>query len=65
VAKRYFVEHEIAHREVDVSKDRAGLRQMVTMTGQHGVPVILVGEKTLVGWNASEFERLRRGGGRR
>ena len=25
------------------------------MTGQYGVPVILVGEKAMVGWNEEEF----------
>ena len=44
--------------DVDVSQDRAGLRRMVTMTGQYGVPVILVGEHAMVGWNPGEFEKL-------
>lgn len=44
-----------------MSKDRAGLKRMVTMTGQYGVPVVLVGERAMVGWNPTEFERLRSG----
>lgn len=44
--------------DVDVAKDRAGLKRMVTMTGQYGVPVVLVGEHAMVGWNPKEFERL-------
>ncbi|GAB4285847.1 MAG: hypothetical protein Kow0067_09100 [Coriobacteriia bacterium] len=44
-----------------MSKDRAGLRRMVTMTGQYGVPVILVGGRAMVGWHPSEFEKLRSG----
>ena len=43
---------------VDVSADRRGLREMVATTGQYGVPVILVGEKAMVGWNAQEFQQL-------
>lgn len=31
---------------------------MVSLTGQYGVPVILVDEQTMVGWNPDEFERL-------
>lgn len=57
-AKRYMSEHGVRYTEVDVSKDRAGLRRMVTMTGQYGVPVILVGERAMVGWNPAEFEAL-------
>jgi len=31
---------------------------MVAMTGQYGVPVVLVGERAMVGWNPKEFEKL-------
>jgi glutaredoxin 3 len=58
VAKRYFAEHDVSFTAVDVSADRRGLREMVATTGQYGVPVILVGEKAMVGWNAQEFQRL-------
>jgi glutaredoxin len=58
VAKRYFAEHGVGYDDVDVSRDRRALREMVTTTGQYGVPVILVGEKAMVGWNAAEFDRL-------
>ncbi len=58
-AKRYLSEHGIPYTEVDVSRDRAGLRRMLTLTGQRGVPVILVGTRAMVGWDPREFERLR------
>lgn len=58
VAKRYLVEREVHFAEVDISTDRVGMREMVLMTAQHGVPVLRVGEKAMVGWNAEEFERL-------
>jgi len=58
VAKRYFAEHKVGFTDVNVAKDRRGLREMVAATGQYGVPVIVVGEKAMVGWNADEFRRL-------
>ncbi len=58
VAKRYFAEHHVQFREIDVMTDKRGLRDMLVMTGQRGVPVIRVGERALVGWDAREFERL-------
>jgi len=58
VAKRYLAERGVDFTEVDISADRAGMREMVLMTAQHGVPVLRVGEKAMVGWNAEEFERL-------
>ncbi len=58
VAKRCLIEREVLFAEVDISTDRAGMREMVLMTAQHGVPVLRVGEKAMVGWDAEEFERL-------
>jgi len=31
---------------------------MVKVTGQYGVPVIMVGEKAMVGWNPTEFKKM-------
>lgn len=60
MAKRYFAEHGVAYREVDVRADRRGLREMVMLTGQRGVPVTIVGGRAMVGWDPREFERLMR-----
>lgn len=60
VAKAYLKDNDIPFIDIDVSHDRTGLREMVTMTGQHGVPVLLIGEKAMVGWNPAEFDRLMR-----
>lgn len=62
VAKRYLAEKNLSFREVDVSASRKARQEMVRMTGQSGVPVILVGEHAMVGWDTREFERLLRGG---
>lgn len=43
-----------------MAKDREGLKRMVAMTGQYGVPVILVGEHAMVGWSPAEFEKMLR-----
>jgi glutaredoxin 3 len=61
VAKSYFAEHNIPFKEVDVTKDRRGLREMVLMTGGRAVPVIRIGEHAMTGWDVREFERLRSG----
>lgn len=58
MAKRYFAENGIAYEEADVSADREALKEMVTTTGQYGVPVIAVGEKAMVGWGPAEFKEL-------
>jgi glutaredoxin 3 len=58
VAKQFFAEHGIAYTEVDVMTDRNGLREMLVATGQHAVPVVMVGEKAMVGWCADEFRAM-------
>jgi glutaredoxin len=65
VAKRYLAENDIPFREVDVTRDRRGLREMVLMTGGRAVPVISVGEHAMTGWDVREFERLMTGRFRR
>ena len=57
-AKRYISQRGLEFTEVDVARNRRGLKQMVLMTGQHGVPVIQVGTHAMVGWDKHEFERL-------
>ena len=61
VAKRYLVEHRLPHHELDVSKDRRALKEMVLMTGQRGVPGVRVGSRAMIGWDEKEFERLLAG----
>ena len=61
VAKRYLEEQDITYSEIDIISDHAGRREMVLMTGQHGVPVVRVGEHAMIGWDEAEFELLRAG----
>jgi glutaredoxin len=56
--KSYLDEAGIAYEEADIVSDLDARREMATMTGQWGVPVILVGEKALVGWNEADFLEL-------
>jgi glutaredoxin 3 len=55
-AKEYFTGKGIAYEEVDVSTDRAAAAEMVKKSGQMGVPVILVGDTMLVGYNQLKLD---------
>lgn len=46
-----FIEH-------DVSRDRAAASEMVRRSGQTGVPVILVDDEVIVGFNRPRLEQL-------
>lgn len=58
LAKRYFREKQIRFREVDVSRDRNAARDMQRRTGQTGVPVILIDNRPIVGFDKPKINKL-------
>lgn len=56
-AKRYFREHHIRFKDVDVSKDQAAARDMARRTGQMGVPVIDIGGRLIVGFDKPKINK--------
>ena len=58
MAKKYFREHGIRFKDVDVSRDAAAARDMVRRSGQQGVPVIDIGGKVVVGFDRPKIDRL-------
>ncbi len=57
-AKRYFREKKIKFKDIDVSRDQRAARDMVRLTGQSGVPVILINNRPIVGFDKSKINRL-------
>jgi len=57
-AKSFFKEENIEYKEVDVSKDQEAAKEMVEKSGQMGVPVIIIGNETLVGFDREKVEEL-------
>ena len=57
-AKQYLTQQQVRFREVDVSRDPSAARDLVRMTGQMGVPVILVGNRPIVGFDKPQLDRL-------
>lgn len=57
-AKKYFRQHNIRFRDVDVSRDPAAARDMVRRSGQMGVPVIDIGGKIIVGFDKPKINEL-------
>jgi glutaredoxin-like YruB-family protein len=56
-AKKYLTENGVKFKEVDVSRDPAAAREMVDRTGQMGVPVILVGNRAIVGFDRPQIDK--------
>ncbi len=57
-AKRYFREKDIRFKEVDVSKDQKAALDMQKRSGTTGVPVILVNNRPIVGFDKTKINRM-------
>jgi glutaredoxin 3 len=57
-AKRYFREQNIRFTDVDVSRDQNAARDMQRRTGQMGVPVILINNKPIVGFDKPRIMQM-------
>jgi glutaredoxin 3 len=57
-AKRYFKEKNIRFTDVDVSRDQSAARDMLRRTGQMGVPVILINNTAIVGFDRNKINQM-------
>lgn len=68
-AKQYLKDKGISFTEYDVSVDQAAAREMMQLTGQMGVPVIVVDGQSIIGFDRARLEILlnsnRSGNGKR
>jgi glutaredoxin-like YruB-family protein len=56
--KEYLTKKGVAYRDVNVAVDRAAAHEMVQKSGQMGVPVIVVDDKVVIGFDQKELDRL-------
>ncbi|GBD87266.1 glutaredoxin-3 [bacterium BMS3Abin03] len=57
-AKRYFREKNVRFTEVDVSRDIRAARDLQRRTGQTGVPVILINNRPVIGFDRSKINKM-------
>jgi glutaredoxin-like YruB-family protein len=57
-AKRYFREKNIRFTDVDVSRDQSAARDMMRKTGQMGVPVILINNRPIIGFDRPKINQM-------
>lgn len=57
-AKEYFTEKKVAFTDYDVSTDMAKRKEMLDITKQMGVPVIIIGDSVIIGYNKSKIDEL-------
>ncbi|MFC1594028.1 Uxx-star family glutaredoxin-like (seleno)protein [Candidatus Omnitrophota bacterium] len=57
-AKEYLNQKGISYENFDVSSDKAKLDEMIKLSGQMGVPVIVVDSEVVVGFDRDRLEKL-------
>lgn len=58
MAKDYFNANNISYEAFDVASDSERRKEMVDKSGQLGVPVILIDDEVVVGFNRPKLQRL-------
>ena len=68
MAKNYLRARKIEFEDIDVSSDRSKAEEMVKISGQMGVPVIVIdkkglpaGRQVIIGFDKSQIENLLNG----
>ena len=57
-AKSYLDAKGLSYENIDVAKDKQGLEEMVKISGQMGVPVIVVDGEIIMGFDKARLEEL-------
>mgnify|MGYP003528264032 FL=1 len=58
MAKDFFKEKNVAFEDFDVAADMDKRKEMIDKSGQMGVPVILIGDQLIVGFNKPKIVEL-------
>ncbi|MFA6076848.1 MAG: glutaredoxin family protein [Candidatus Paceibacterota bacterium] len=58
MAKDFFNEQKVAYTEYNVASDLEKRKEMVQKSGQMGVPVIIIGDDLIVGFNKPKIAQL-------
>ncbi len=56
--KDYLKAKGFVYKDIDVSKDSAGLRDMIRKTGQQSVPQLWINNQPVVGFDRAKIDRL-------
>ena len=57
-AKEFFKENSIEYTDYNVAEDAEKRNEMVEKSGQMGVPVILIGEEMVIGFDEGKVKEL-------
>jgi glutaredoxin 3 len=58
MAKEYLTSKGISYQDIDVSKNQEASQEMVKVSGQMGVPVIVINGEPIVGFDKARIDSL-------
>lgn len=56
--KEYLSSKGLSYQDFDVSQDRDALEEMVKISGQMGVPVVVINGEVIVGFDKAKIDSL-------
>jgi glutaredoxin 3 len=56
-AKDFLIENNIPFEEVSVQDNQEHAKELIKLSGQMGVPVIVAGDKAIVGFDEEEIKK--------
>lgn len=58
MTRKYFDTRNVQYQDIDVTKDRNAVEEMVAKSGQRGVPVIDIDGSIIIGFDKERVDRL-------
>lgn len=58
MAKKWLKEHDIKFTEKNVQEDDAAAEEMISKSGQTGVPVLDINGEIIIGYNPNKMKQL-------
>ncbi|MDD3858230.1 MAG: FAD-dependent oxidoreductase [Methanoculleus sp.] len=58
MVEAFLKKHNVEYDHIDVGKDREAAREMIRVSGQRGVPVTIVGDEVIVGFDAKRLREI-------
>ena len=55
-AMEFFKENKVEYQEINVQKDSNAAKEMVEKSGQMGVPVIMIGDEIIIGFDKEKIK---------
>lgn len=58
MAKNFLKENKVEFEDIDVTKDHEAAKEMIQKSGQTGVPVIMIDDQIVIGFDKDKLKEL-------